>query len=405
MFKNKTQSIMLIIIITSIMIFSGCLGEDKARKDTNKKDGENENNEINNTPEEDKDMVLEGDDWDEDGIEDSSDPFLVKQLTDATEHTSDANFCPQFGEDDCIYFITYNYFLFNDPPTIESQDINKYSISTGEIESVYYDNKKVATYSAYSYGQVYQVEEILEIAPSSSHIFFTQCDTYSEGTTTYYGYQSDLKEVQTKSTASAILDCRKKSEFCEDLNIYGDRLVFVHRDSGKNSVYLYENTLILIQSENATDPDVDATSVVYVFRTENGTAIRCYENDTYTNLTTADTNVTNVTYSSPKVFNGSVVYERNEGNNTDIYYYDKNSKSHKQITDTSENEILYDFDGERLVYKRYSEKDEMSGLFVYDISMNKEIRISDFGNDARIKEDYVTFSKYLSGNIFLARIK
>ncbi|MBU4185427.1 MAG: hypothetical protein KKC23_04380 [Proteobacteria bacterium] len=335
----------------------------------------------------------EWDDWDKDGIGDNSDPFLVLTLTHATDETDDSNFCPRFG-DDCIYFVTYNWWLFSDPPTVDSQDINRYGISSGEIMSIYHDNKKTPAY----YGSM-EIETILEITASSSRIFFTRNDIIYEDNTMYSGYASDLLKVESNTYATTIKDCGKY-EYCHSLDIWDNRLVFVYEAYDKKSVYLYEDALTLIEAPNSYDPDIDNSSIVYIHETEEGTVVRIYSNGTRINLTEF---ATGVAFHRPKIYEGAVIYEREEGNNTDIYYYDKKSEIHRRLTCTSEREYVYDFDGKRALFYRASNDKAVEGLYVIDVSTGNENRISDFGSNARISGEYATFAA--SENIYLANIK
>jgi len=338
--------------------------------------------------------ATEWDDWDSDGSGDNSDPLIYRRITHATVETDDSNFYPTVDGEN-VYYLTYNWNLFFDPPQIESQSINRYDISTGKITEVYYDLEKYDTY-----GGSWSIYPIDDLAAGSSQIYFAKGSQELKNGTNYYDFDSDLFKVKNKDEATLIKD-NYVHQYCKELSADGKRLVFTLVESGDKLVYLYDNgKLEEIGDLNSHSPDIDGSTVCYIQESNDESFIQLYSGGTTTDLTTASSGID---YESPKINQGSVVYEKEINDKNDIYYYNKNTGTHTQLTDNIYNENLYDFDGARALFYRSSSDNSVKGLYTIDVDSKVETRISDIGSDASLYNDYVIF--YNSENIYLAKIK
>jgi hypothetical protein len=99
-----------------------------------------------------------------------------------------------------------------------------------------------------------------------------------------------------------------------------------------------------------------------------------------------------------------MVYEQEKNSITNIFYYNKETGLHTQITNSNDKEQLFDFDGSYALYYRSSSENRNKGLYVYDFDTEKEIKVSEqVVNTARLNNDLVTFES--EQNIYLAKIK
>jgi hypothetical protein len=335
----------------------------------------------------------EWEDVDNDFIGDNSDPVVVKQLTSASEETTDTNMHPRLSSGK-IFFIRYSWNLFSDPPEITSQDIYKYTISSGSYDSVYHDVDKVST--GFS---DWELMLINEIAVSSSAKYFTQDSVEKEGGITYVSTSSELYKVV--GNGETLLMNSDAFEECMNLEIYGSKVVFQRVTQDSDTVYLYDGSTVQLISEDLSyHPDIYESSIVYVKETGGENYIELNKAGATQQIAAT---ATGVEYFSPRIYEDSIVYIKKDGSDSDIYFYDGADKSDSKLTDGSGITDLFDFDGKYVLFKRSSGDSSKNGLFIMNVNNQDETKISNFGGNADLEGSYVTF--YYDENIYLARLR
>jgi len=339
---------------------------------------------------------LDSSEWydiDNDNIGDNSDPIIVHRITSASEDTDDTNVYPRLSNEN-IYFIRYNWNRFFDPPVIESQDIVKYSISDGSFSNVYHNLDKVETYFSN-----WELLYINEIAVSTSAIYFTQESVEKENGTTYTGTSSELYKIDNQE--AKLIMGSDVFENCLYPVIYKSKLVFQHSTSETHEVYLYDSSkLTLISGDKSYHPNIYESSIVYITETNGKNYIELNKSSNTQQITIP---TPGVDYSSPMVYQDSIVYERKENNIQNIYYYNGVTKINTKLTSFSGNEALYDFDGKYALIKRSSSNNNQVGLYIINMETQKETKISNFGSNADLEGNYITF--YDNENIYYGTLK
>jgi hypothetical protein len=331
-------------------------------------------------------------DWDDDNVGDNSDQFLVKALTSASMESDDSNFSPCFKNVD-VYYVTYNWWLLSDPPYVNSQDINKYNNSSGDTTSMFHDDEKTSQ----NVQGTKEVELIHEIAVSPSSIYFTQDNMLNEDGTQYYGFSRPLYKLENNQV-STVRGCGLH-EYCYDISTYNNQVVYVFESNNAKFVYSDKNPFE-IEGPDAFDPDIDSSGIVYIYQTSNGSVVRYYSDSVKTNITEL---TAGVSFRRPKIHHGNFVYERIENEVSNIYYFNKGSNSHSELTNSFENDKLLDFDGKFALFTRYSDKSAIKGVYVVDVFSGEEKRIyNSFVDSGEINGNYFTVG--YSQNIYFGLI-
>jgi hypothetical protein len=331
-------------------------------------------------------------DWDDDDMGDNSDPYLVKTLTQADQESEDTNLHPRFKGDQ-LYYITYNWWLMANPPYINSQDIYRYNIDTGDKMSVYHDDKKIKN----PYG-VPEAQPIYEIAVSPARIYFNQDTVTNENGTVYHGFSRELNKYENNQVTT--VKGTGVNEFCEDLSTFNNKVVYVFKKLSDK--YVYQDVVPnKIDGPGAFDPDIDSSGIVYVLKIPQGSVVRKFDDDMITNITDLEPDIE---FRRPKISGAYIVYERLENENSDIYLYNMLEDDHSQLTDTAQDDLILDFDGKYVLFRRSSTNKTIKGVYVVEVASGKVDKIADIAaNNGEINGNY--FALGYDQNIYLGQIK
>lgn len=161
--------------------------------------------------------------------------------------------------------------------------------------------------------------------------------------------------------------------------------------------YLYDQQAKKIDGPIASAGDVYDDSFVYLNSIENKTNIKLQSNGITTNVTEINKDIN---ISEALIHSDSIIYLKEQNNEYDIFIYSISKNTHNRLTETIDKERLEDFDGDKILFSRSSDNKSINGLYVYELATGKESKISEFGNNARIFDKYVTF--YSDFNIHLS---
>mgnify|MGYP000870971321 FL=1 len=213
----------------------------------------------------------------------------------------------------------------------------------------------------------------------------------------------------------------------KSISIYGNRIVWEDYRSDHPDIYMYDisnSTETRITTSESVDDPVAGTynPVIYSdrivwqdYRNGNNDIYMATltwdeepsQDDNNSNDSNTSDNEIQITTSGsadgPSTYGDKIVYASTRNGNTDVYMYDRTTKKETQITsspDAQTHPVIYE---NRIVWQDDGGKDDgytNHGIFMYDISTNKKMRISPTGlaYDPAIYGNRIVYSSTRNGN-------
>jgi len=179
--------------------------------------------------------------------------------------------------------------------------------------------------------------------------------------------------------------------FATIVSIYGDRIVWVGRNDSetwKNTdIYMYDfsssTETRLTTSGSAYSPKIYGDRIVYMDRRSGKSEIYLYNISTST-----ETQVTTdgLSHSISAIYGDRIVWEENRNGNWDIYMYDLSTSMETQITTDKSDQRKPDIYGDRIVWQDYRNTDPNEyyyycDIYMYDFSDKSVVPFASFTNN------------------------
>ncbi|WP_240664302.1 hypothetical protein [Methanosarcina sp. MSH10X1] len=197
---------------------------------------------------------------------------------------------------------------------------------------------------------------------------------------------------------------------------HGDRIVYTDARNGDDNIYVYDlaarREAQITTSGSAVAPAIYGDRIVWE-ESRNGNndiymaTITWTEEPPVDDNNTDDSNETQVTISgsayNPAIYGDRLVWEDYRSGNADIYMYDRTTEKETQITSSPDAQTHPAIYGNRVVWQDDGGEDDgwvNHGIFMYDISTNKKMRISptELAYDPAIYGNRIVYSSTRNGN-------
>lgn len=177
--------------------------------------------------------------------------------------------------------------------------------------------------------------------------------------------------------------------FATTVSIYGDRIVWVGRNDSETwrntDIYMYDfsssTETRVTTSGSAGGPKIYGDRIVYMDRRSGKSEIYLYNIST-----SAETQVTTdgLSHSISAIYGDRIVWEDNRNGNWDIYMYDLSTSMETQITTDKSDQREPDIYGDRIVWQDYRNTDPNEyycEIYMYDFSDKSVVPFASFTNN------------------------
>ncbi|WP_240664303.1 hypothetical protein [Methanosarcina sp. MSH10X1] len=185
--------------------------------------------------------------------------------------------------------------------------------------------------------------------------------------------------VTAESVSPAVTETYiSTSGFAYNPAIYGDKIVWQDNRNEKTDIYMYDlstKTETQITNTEQTDgnPAIYGDRIVYSSYGDPEICICSIS-------TKKETQINISGYAeNPVIYGNRIVYSSDRNGNIDVYMYDLLTKKETQITSSPDAQTYPAIYGNRVVWQDDGGEDDgwvNHGIFMYDISTNKKMRIS-----------------------------